>query len=79
MEDTALRHLRQCGVNVIGPHTLIGSDTIRTCGFVGVRVALLEKCVTVGMGFKVFYMFRPCLMSQLTFCCLQDQDVTLKL
>ena len=37
------------------PHKLIGSDTIRRCGFVEVGLALLEECVTVGAGFEVSY------------------------
>lgn len=33
-----------CGsLNVIGPHKLIGSGTIRKCGFSRVGVALFEK------------------------------------
>ena len=33
-----------CGsLSVIGPHNLIGSGTIRRCGFVGVGMALLEE------------------------------------
>jgi hypothetical protein len=35
---------------MLGP----GSGTIRRYGFVGVGVALLRKCVTVGMGFETF-------------------------
>ena len=34
-----------CGSwNMIGPHNLTGSGTIRRCGFVGVGVALEEVC-----------------------------------
>ena len=37
------------GLNVIGPHKLIGSGGIRMCGLVGVGVALLkEVCHTWG-------------------------------
>ena len=33
-----------CGsLNVIGPHNLTGSDTIRRSGFVGVGTVLLEE------------------------------------
>ena len=35
-----------------------GRGTIRKCGFVGVGVALLEKCVTVEVGIGVLYMFK---------------------
>ena len=34
----------ECGsLNVTGPHILIGSGTIRRCGFVDVGMALLEE------------------------------------
>lgn len=40
----ALSFFRGCGrLSVIGPHNLIGSDTIRSCGFVKLDMALLEK------------------------------------
>ena len=42
-------------LNVIGSHKSIGSGTIRKCGFVGVGMALLQKCVTVGAGFGISY------------------------
>ena len=39
-----------CGtLNVIGPHKLLGSGTIRRCGLVGGRI------VTVGVDFEVYY------------------------
>lgn len=42
-----------CGsLKVIGPHNLIGSGTIRRYGFVGVGMASLEKCASVGVGFE---------------------------
>lgn len=37
-------------LNVIGPHNLIGSVTIRRCGFVGVGMALLEEVYYCGGG-----------------------------
>ena len=38
-----------CGsLNVIGSHNLIGSGTIRRCGFVGVGMTLLEEMCHCG-------------------------------
>lgn len=43
----------KCGnLNVIGPHNVIGSDTIRRCNFVRVGMALL--CVCILRSFMVF-------------------------
>ena len=40
-----------CGsLNVIDPHNLIGSDTIKRCDFVGVGVALLKEVYHCGGG-----------------------------
>ena len=40
-----------CGsLNVIDPHNLIASGSIRKCGFVGVGMALLEKVCHHGGG-----------------------------
>ena len=37
-------HGMECGrLNVIDPHNLIGSGTVRRCGFVGVGIVLLEE------------------------------------
>ena len=53
MSHTILNY--QCGgLNVIAPHTLIGSSTIRRWSFVRLGMTLLEKCVTVGVGFEVY-------------------------
>ena len=55
-------------MNVTGPHKLIGSGTIRRCGFLGVGVALLEEVYAVGTGFEVYYIsYIP--VSQFCSCC----------
>ena len=41
----------KCGsLNVIGFHNLIGSGTIRRCGFAGVGMTLLEEVCLCGGG-----------------------------
>ena len=62
----------KCGsLNVIGPHQLIGSGTIRRWGFAGVGVALLEEECHCGGGLKL------CSVSQSTSCCLKDVASTM--
>ena len=40
-----------CGaLSVTGPHNLTGSGSIRSCGFVGVGVTLLEEVCHCGDG-----------------------------
>ena len=39
------------GLNVFGPHNLIGSYTVGMCGFVGVDLALLEEVCHCEDGF----------------------------
>ena len=47
---------KYCGsLNVIGSHNLIENGTIKGCGFVGVEMAFLRKCVTVRVAFEVTY------------------------
>ena len=41
-----------CSLNIIGSHKLIGSDTIRRCGFVGVGVAFLEEVCHCGQALR---------------------------
>ena len=53
----------------LDPQKLIGSETTRRCGSVGVGVALLEE-VLVKMGFEVSYMRKPYTVVQTTSCCL---------
>lgn len=44
-------HMGVCGsLNVTGLHKLIGSSTIRRCGFFGVGVTLLEEVCHYGGG-----------------------------
>ena len=52
----------KCGsLNVIGPHQLTGSSTVRRRGFAGVGVDLLEEVCHCGVGFEVsFLSFAQC-------------------
>ena len=43
--------LEHCSLNVIGPHNLTGSGTIRRCSFVEVGVTLLEEVCHCKGGF----------------------------
>lgn len=45
-------------LNVIGPHELTGSGSVRRCRLVGVGVALLAE-VCVEMGFEVYAQAMP--------------------
>lgn len=81
---TPPRHLtvgRCGGLDVIGPRKLIGSGTIRMCGFVGVGYSLVgvgwRKCVTMERGFEVSHVLRPRPVSQITSCCPQIKIVEL--
>ena len=48
--------IAMCGsLSVIGSHNLIGSGTIKGCGFVGAGTALLEEVCYCRVGFEVFY------------------------
>ena len=41
-----------CGsLNVIDPHNLIGTDTVRRCGFVGVGMVFVEEMCQGGNRF----------------------------
>lgn len=41
-----------CGsLNIIDPHTLIGTDTVRRYGFVGVGMVFVEEMYQGGDGF----------------------------
>ena len=54
-------------MNAVSPHKLIGNGTSRRCGFAGAGMALLKKCVTVGVGYESSYMLKICPGSQFTY------------
>lgn len=58
-------------LNVIGPHNLRRSGTIRGCSFVGVSMALLEVVCHCWADFEGSYAQDTAQWSQLTSCCLQ--------
>lgn len=53
-------HLRYGGLNVIGPHNIIGSGTTRRHGFVGKGMALLEKFYRALTGGLEIFMRHIC-------------------
>lgn len=38
------------GLNAVGPQNLVGSGTVRRCGFAGMGIAWLEEVCHCGVG-----------------------------
>lgn len=67
-----------CGsLNVIGPHKLIGSDTIRRCHLVGVGMALLEDVCHCRGGLLGFIYAQAMSSDSVHFCLSSDRDIEL--
>ena len=60
----------ECGsLNVTDPHNLIGSDTIRRCGFGGVGMALIEEVSLWGWTLRFPVLSTTQCLSQLPVAC----------